>query len=501
MKIKNLLYIGLFAGFISCNDAIEIDQPGRLSAEAAYQTVDDLQSGLFGVYNAFDTTPEIAFTTNFTDESAVGRENGGQGFDLFAFNLNAASTASSNFWVRNYAAINDANLLIEAAELIEPDADNQELYNSVLGQAYALRAYFYTELMSYYSTDYTDDSALGVPIIDFVPSVDIQPLRDTSGDVWAFISQDLTTAKGLISSQSNATYISKDFVTALQARIAAYRGRYSEALPLAMGLLNKYGIADRTQYEDMWFDEDNTEIIFKLLRNQGDPYDGQGVTGSVIAGGWAGARWAFTNRGIAGAPYFEINRALFNMLDMDDVRYDVIVHPSSIIDPDYPDATNYREDDILVVDKYPITEGVPLMADLKVFRSSEMLFIAAEAYADAGNLNGASNSVAALLKRLRDARFGTETALPVFNNQQSAFGAILDERRVELAFEGHRYKDLKRLGVRGNRGIDRDPLDCAQFNACTLDATDYRFTLPLPIVEFNANPGLREQQNPGYSGN
>jgi hypothetical protein len=74
----------------------------------------------------------------------------------------------------------------------------------------------------------------------------------------------------------------------------------------------------------------------------------------------------------------------------------------------------------------------------------------------------------------------------------------LDERRVELSFEGHRYKDLKRLGARANRGVSKDAIDCAFNGACTLAATDFRFTLPLPIVEFNANPGLRDQQNPGY---
>jgi hypothetical protein len=127
-----------------------------------------------------------------------------------------------------------------------------------------------------------------------------------------------------------------------------------------------------------------------------------------------------------------------------------------------------------------------------------MLLIRAEAYADAGSFNGASNSTAALLKQLNDARFGTATALPVFANETEAFAAILDARRIELAFEGHRYKDLKRLGSRANQGVSKDPIDCAFNGACTLAASDFRFTLPLPIVEFNANPGLRDQQNPGY---
>jgi hypothetical protein len=74
-----------------------------------------------------------------------------------------------------------------------------------------------------------------------------------------------------------------------------------------------------------------------------------------------------------------------------------------------------------------------------------MLLILAESYADVGNFNGATNSTAALIKRLRDARFGTAQALPNYATKAAAFAAILNERRVEFAFEGHRYK-VKRLG-------------------------------------------------------
>jgi len=100
---------------------------------------------------------------------------------------------------------------------------------------------------------------------------------------------------------------------------------------------------------------------------------------------------------------------------------------------------------------------------------------------------------------LRDARFGSAQPLPSYGSQQEAFGAILDERKIELCFEGFRHKDLKRLGVAANRGVDRDPIACAiQSGACTLPASDFRFTLPIPIVEINANPGISAQQNPGY---
>ena len=118
--------------------------------------------------------------------------------------------------------------------------------------------------------------------------------------------------------------------------------------------------------------------------------------------------------------------------------------------------------------------------------------IGAEAAADANDLAGA----AGFIKQLRDARFGSDQTLPTYNSQQAAFADILDERRKELMYEGHRYKDLKRLGSRANVGVDRDAIDCAVNGACSLPVTDFRFTVPVPLVELNANPNV--QQNPGY---
>ncbi|MCO5725934.1 RagB/SusD family nutrient uptake outer membrane protein [Robiginitalea marina] len=502
-NIKNLfLVIGVFSGLVACNDAIDIDQPGRLDADAAFQTVDDLEAGLFGVYDQFDISPDIAFQSIFTDELAIGFDNGGQGLADYGFVLNAGSTAPAVFWTNGYDQLNAANRLIEASEIVEPEAGEQARFNQILGEAYALRAWGHFTLLSYFSPDYTDDNALSVINLDFVPTIDQQLLRNTNGETFALIEEDLTRAASLMTEDNGVTRINDDFVTALRARIAAYRAdpgnpsdpNWGTAASLSQQLIAKYPLANRAEYEAMFLDLSDGEVIFKLERTAGDNYDGQGATGSPAAGGWAGARFAFTGPGVDGSPYFEMGRSLFNLMDPADIRYDVNVHPSSVIDPDYQNGVGGQNNDILVVNKYQGSEGQPLMNDLKIFRASEMYLIRAEALAAQGNLGDA----AALVKELRDARFGTATALPSFSNSTQAYAAILNERRVELAFEGHRYLDIKRLGSAANQGVLKDPVDCGFNGACTLSADDFRFTLPLPIVEFNANPGLREQQNPGY---
>ena len=500
-KIKNLLLVGcLLTVLTNCNDAIEIRQVGRLDAENAFRSVADLEQGLLGVYNQWDLTPEISLSANFTDEIAIGFDSGGQGFALYDFVLNAASAAASDFWVRNFRVNQRATVLLEAAALITPNGTAEtDLYNNILAQAHFIRAYANFEMLTYFSPDPTDDNTLCVPLVNFVPGLEYQPLRDTTGAIWDYVTSDLNTAASLSTEQSNPTFISIDAINALRARMALTRGDNSTAESLAMQLLGSYGLANQSQYLNMWLDTDNTEIIFKLERVLNDAYDGQVNTGSVATGGgWAGSVFAFVNATLAGSPYFEMDRSIYDLLDVNDIRRDACLNltaAGSIINPNYATDPDPVNTDILVIDKYPGSSGRPLMNDLKVFRSSEMLLIAAEARAYQMDYTGVQD----LLEQLRTARFGSLQSVPLPTSVQEAVAAVLDERKIELCFEGHRYKDLKRSGVAGNRGIDRDPIACGiQSGACSLPASDYRFTLPIPIVEINANPAIGAQQNPGY---
>ncbi len=495
MKLKTYIYtlILLFVGLSSCNDAIEITQPGRLSADKAFQSVEDLKLGLFSAYDIPDVTHEITFASTFTDEISIGFDNGGQGLGdgRYGFILNSTSTAPANIWINNYALINSVNRLIEGADLITPTASEQAEYDNILGQAYALRAYAHFQLFSYFTTDYTDGTALSAIALDYVPTIDQELGRSTNAEVVAQITADLNQANSLMNDDtSDPFFLNKDVVMAMRARLAAYTGDYAAAKTLANDLLTKYPLTDQTTYLEMFDDENQAECIFLLQRTIGDDHDTQATGG----GGWVGALYAFVNATITGSPYFEMGRALFNELQDGDIRYNVLVDDTSLIDSEYPNSSNFKDNDVLVISKYSGSEGQPLMNDLKVFRSAEMLFLVAEAEADAGNFS----EVARLLAMLRTARFGSDQPELTLNSQAEAFGAILDERRIELAFEGHRWKDLKRLGIRAGRSVNRDPLDCAVNGACNIASDDYRFTLPIPLAEMNGNSVIREQQNPGY---
>ncbi len=488
--ISKIILILFIASLHSCQDAIDINQVGLLTPDRAIQDVDDIDANLLGAYAYLDNTSQIQFNGTYTDELGIGNTNGGQNLDELALVLNAGSGKPASLWIGNYVAMAQVNRLIESANIITPEASELARYNNLLAQAYTMRAYLHLELQAYFSTDLTDDNALGVIALNYLPGIEDAIARNTNGEVFTLIESDLNLAESLFSgSGSGVTFFNTDVVNAIRARMYAYRGDYANAEIYATALLAAYPLADTATYPAMFTDTADGEVIFKLERTVGDRFQGQGTSG----GGYVGSLYSFVSADVNGALFLEMGRALFNQLNPADVRYGVLVHPTSIIDPSYTTSSDYRNTDVLAINKYAATEGINLMADLKIFRSSEMLFIMAEAKANnATDLSGA----AVLIKELRDARFGSAQPLPTYANEQEAFADILAERRIELAFEGHRWVDLKRLGAVANVAIDKDPRDCEITGGCTLAINSYKFTMPIPVNELDLNAAL--VQNPGY---
>ncbi|WP_303687130.1 RagB/SusD family nutrient uptake outer membrane protein [Nonlabens dokdonensis] len=482
-KFKLVFGLALAGLFFSCEDATDIRQPGVLDAASAIQSVDDMQDALINAYTGMFVTAEQHFTSVFTDEIRIGFDSGGQGQSLYRFNLASNNAGPSNVWRNNYAGIRRANLVIEAAANIDATGDEARR-DDLLGQAHAIRAWQHLQLAGLYIVDMSDDNSLGVPVVDFVTGTDYSALRNTTGETFQLIYDDLDLAASLITETNNVLF-TQDAARALKARAAAYREDYGTAAPLAQSLLSSYPLASTSDYEDVFEDTSNAEVIMKLERTLNDAFDGQGSTGVSANGGWAGAKYAFTGPGVTGSPYYEVATNLYNAFDAADVRRGV---NAEAFEP-LPAAGR----NVYTVNKYRGSEGQPLMNDHKILRSSEMALILAEARAAANDPSGAAGFV----DQVRDARYGSDQTT-AFGSTADAWGGILDERRKEFAFEGHRYKDLRRMGAKGNRTVDRASEDCTPFGACDLAITDTRWTWPIPLNEFNGNPALRAQQNPGY---
>lgn len=533
----------------SCQDALDIKQAGELQGQDLYTSVANLNEVLNGsVYAQLDPIDEIYFTAVFTDEVKPGSGSGGQEYTLHRHFLDPSSpiitggtvgtVASDGIWMNNYKVINRINRLLEGAKKVTPtSADEKKTYNAILAQARAIRAYCYVQLEAYFSSDMKDPNALGVILLKDVPSTEAQLPRAKNQDVYDFINADLDYARGILENSTTPRRykVDKNFVNAVAARFNLYRGEMALAkqnaelviagsglsLTTAMPMTGTnaavpvteadgsvfqsgpftenptskwniafYGGIDETNgngiaggsfnpFRRMWADTENGEVIFSLNRLP------------LGAGAAIGGKWNTNQSNLTGSPMWFWGRNLYNIFKNTpgDIRKYAYVDPSSKPNPDYASATagNTRTDG-LVIDKYPGKLSTSTRNDVKVFRLSEMYFIIAEAEVAAGNLAAAHDKI----QEVREARnyLGAATT-PIYSNVQEAYADILKERRVELALEGHRFIDLKRLAVLANVSMDRNDTDDI-IPVKNLPNGDYRYTLPIPIKEISANPNIKQ---------
>lgn len=460
---KIVLTILLAASIISCDDSLDRTPVDQLTPDTAYNSVDDLEFAVSGLYSSIPATGPIALNSIMSDNTKIGADNGGQQVQLFNFNISASNGLDQGLWGSYYFLSNLASRVIENAQDIQPEEGEQDQYDYILAQAYAFRAYAHEELMKYYTPNLTDPNGIAIPYVDYVGESTDQPARNTVSEVSAGIISDLDMAESLIGNNGGVDYVSRDFITFVRARLAGYTQNNTLAITHADELIANYSLATPEEYEAMFLDADNTEVIFKRVYTAAD--------------GRLGGAWYFTGTGGA---FIEMSNELYNLLDPNDARYNVL-YDSQNSDPSI---------NLHLINKYPGSGGIDYLNDYKEMRVSEAYLIKAEAQARENMLAEAAQTI----KELRDARFGSSTAVPNYDSIEDALDDVLAERRLELAYEGHRYIDLKRF----NEGLDRNSLDCSADTApCSLPATDYRFTLPIPFSELNANGNINEN-NPGY---
>ncbi len=540
--MKKIFLSALFASVIltGCSDAYDIEQAGYVTEETdAFKTADDIGKGMRYVYSLFPAEQEIAFDSYFTDELGIGVGNAGQGVNdgSYTFILLAGNDNATAMWGSYYGVVNRLNrMLVRIDELLlEQDADEAAL-KAQKANALALRAYCHYKLFAYFTPDYTNPNGLSVIKFDFKQTDDYNrhESRATVAEIVAFIEDDIEAAKALVKNANGTPgplepggdaggsgYASAEMMDAILIKMYSMlqtADSYNKLEEAFNRLSETRSIADPSMHLSMFgasaSSADFNEGIFKIDRVSTD--------GANTQFGVASA-WYPTEVGTA--PYMEMGRSLYNELDkLDpsqqgqpfndsrmDTRYIVSVLNTSEVQPNYASLSqeDYFDTDILLIGKYDGTaiQNRPLAASIWMFRYTDMLLALAEKRANDGQLTGAHtigdySNVESIIYNIRSNRNlnmdGTALSMPTdFSTQQAAFARILEERRVEFAFEGQRYLDMKRLGVRaGSPGFVRDPQDCASTNACSLEPTSTKLTMPIPRTEMVSNPNM--VQNPGY---
>ncbi|MCD8185686.1 MAG: RagB/SusD family nutrient uptake outer membrane protein [Rikenellaceae bacterium] len=507
MKTIKTLYLLLLAMLaVSCD--MDKEPYGILIDEDAILSPEDCRSyrnGLYVTMRSLTTNTFINFSDLQTDlYHAVSGNGNPPGSSLYNGNLQPGIDEFDGIWGSYYATIGSVNFLInKTIPLLESnrftEQENIEM-RRYMGEALMIRAYSYFYLAERFCPAYSAESAgnpaTGVPIVtDYDPTDDNAqyPGRNTLEETYDQIFADLELALEYLLEYENseagsdeqpgacAYYVTSDAVKAMMARAALARKNYTVALKYAEEIINSrtYSLQPSTSLEQMWLYDDANELILLITMTQ------QYQTGS-------GTGQYFLT--LTGNPAFVPTQASIDLFDQQrDYRFDIYFKPQRI---SLTEATST----VFLFNKYPgnpwlivSTNGFKNMG--KPFRLAEQYLIAAEAAAELGQESKA-NRYPNELKSRRISGYTSEqqTGLVLRDN-------IRQERSRELFGEGFRFGDLKRWGEGFERSEGQDnavPNTNGNTHRLSYEPGDYRFIWPIPKTEIDANPQIKQQQNPGY---
>ena len=138
--------------------------------------------------------------------------------------------------------------------------------------------------------------------------------------------------------------------------------------------------------------------------------------------------------------------------------------------------------------KFSYQDGDPMLCSPAMIRWGEVILNRAEAYAKLGNDKEALDDVNVIRKRAEIPEEGM-FSLSNMHGYGSVLDVVLDERRLELAFEGHRMFDV----YRNKRAMDRRFAGVQPWEVVRYD--DPRTILPIPYNEITVS---HIPQNDGF---
>jgi hypothetical protein len=515
MNYKNIIVCFSFITlFTSCEEELDLSNPTALTIEELLQTNDGFKSLANGVLDAYQKVPanEFYLTELRTDNSRANSENGN--FPLIAsYNVDPNNGDVAFYYSNNMATIKHANTIIDNRFLAP---ENQQY---TVGEAYFMRALCHFNLVRAYQN---------VPYVDKVLDITKDQARLypqlPEADVYANIIRDFKTSIAYLDGVTQNKYRpSKGAAICLAAKayLSQPNPNYGEAALLLASVIENntaynynllytestgvlpnqnlqnqiinFGHVFGNQFtgtfeagipDGSWSNnpalEINNEVIFSIAYDKfsSDNYVTQdtGLNDQIETDSEAFS-FAMTLQG----PSNGVNIATLEFLDVMNPELQPVRFFSSII------ALSYNPS-VLTNDtfnaKFP-TDGEIGDNDWIVLRYADVLLLYVEAILGAGNMNISTTDSRAIdaYNQVRR-RAGLEEVASVSKQE------LLNERRVEFAFENQRLYDLIRFG-----DADRVLTKFSQDN--NLFYTPDRKYLPFPQREIDNIPNFYNQ-NRGY---
>ncbi|GAB3643295.1 RagB/SusD family nutrient uptake outer membrane protein [Spirosoma arcticum] len=439
-----------------------------------------------------------------------------------------------NPWGKNYRYIRDANVFFDRIGAVPMDSAQRR---QLTGEMTFLRTFRYFDLVRNYG---------GVPLLTktFALGDDFGTVqRATLAESINFVVSEADKAAALLPLTYGSADIgraTKGAALALKARMLLYAAsplyagmndatRWQAAADAAKAVVDLGLYKLYPNYQQLFLTANNAEIIFNRIETQqGDSYlNLERWNGPNGYGGWGGnlptqnlvdAYETMDGQSITEAtsgydpqnPYVNRDPRFYATVLFNGAPYRgrmvQVFQPGGLDGPDGPEAFNttltgyYLRKFITESRGLGDANGSP--APWIYFRLGELLLNYAEAQNEA---TGPDASVYDAVNQLR-ARVSMP-ALPTGLTQAQMRERIRRERQVELAYEEHRYYDVRRwriasatenLPVRGVT-VTKDAAGTLRYNYQTVQERrfgDRNYFLPIPLKETQANPNL--QQNPGF---
>lgn len=477
--MKKYIFILALAGsflFSSCESFLDEPLKGEQSSETIYNTVEEANLALTGVYNSLNFTTSSNMIWVFGDvasDDAVKGGNPGDQADIGSidnFEVKSTNGILLTYWTFTYEGISRANNVINGVYSSGiDDATKQQM----IAEAKFIRAYHYFNLVNIWGKvplrlEPTSPSNVNLGLSEVV-------------DIYTQIEKDLNDAATVLPATYAATdkgRITKGAAFGLLAKAQLYQKKWDECIATITNNVEPLGYALESDYANLFKlgAESSKESVF-AIRHMSNKNPGLGNSLNQWFAPLSENGYYFN---APTASYV----AAFDETTTDgktDPRLDISIGRDGQewvngepFDPTWS-STGYlvRKHNQPLVEVPTGTKGDGGRPYIYL-RYADLLLMKAEAYAEKGNL---TESVKAL--DMVRARVRLDKVKAVSQSQMKS--AIYTERRRELGFEFHRFFDLMRWG----QEVATEALGSG------FEWQSPRYYFPLPQTEVDSNHGIK----------
>jgi starch-binding outer membrane protein, SusD/RagB family len=254
--LRNIILIIFAVGlFYSCEkDFLDTVPNDRLSSSIFWQTDDDAVLATNAIYTYLDNVEEFISWDGMTDIGHITQSWRNQSL-IERGHLSASEVVVLDFWEGAYTGIRSANDFMENIDRVE--TNDQDLIDRLSAEVRVLRAYMYIRLAFLFGD---------VPLVSSTISLEESRnlTRTPVATVWDFISDELTAAAtDLPNTQAETGRITKGAALGIKARAMLYAGRYTEAATAAKAVMDLNVYSLYPSYENLftYAAENNVEVI------------------------------------------------------------------------------------------------------------------------------------------------------------------------------------------------------------------------------------------------